>query len=421
MTARSLLAAALATLLAACGSSPPSSTMSTARMNVHLVDSPATDYWKVTLFVKSVEIASDSGWITLGTVNESVNLLDLQNGVFKTLALGAELPPGHYGQMRLILGTPNTVTLADKTTTVPLTIPSGSQTGVKFPVSFDLQAGTTYEIFIDILANKSVFVHRAGASNKYMLRPVVRAYDRMMTGSISGVLTNASAPAGTPNGLGGVEVIAQTVGTDGQPSFAASTTTNPDGTYKLGLLPVNKTYFVASLPVVSVQYADTTTSYLPKASAAIPINASTPTATWTETFTAVDLAKTGTVSGAISPPPAVAQGDTAEARLQVAAGTGGSLTKLIVRTTSGEVTTNLLGNPVSESYSFAYLPASTYLPSSPEYGFAAERIVPDPVTGVEKTIVSNENAKAVPEGGSVTADITFPQGPAGAAADLPFP
>ena len=401
MTARSLVAAALATLLAACGSSTSSNpTLTTARMNVHLVDSPATDYWAVTLFVKSVEIASDSGWITLGTDIGSVNLLNLQNGVFKTLALGAELPPGHYGQMRLILGTPNTVTLADKVTTVPLTVPSGMQTGVKFPVSFDLQAGTTYDIFIDILANKSVFVHQAGRSSKYMLRPVVRAYDKMMTGSISGTLTNAGAAAGTPNGLGGVEVIAQTVGTDGQPTFAASTTTNPDGTYRLGLLPVDKTYHVASLPVVSVQYADTTTSYAPKASVAIPINASTPTGTWSESFTAIDLAKTGSVSGAIAPPPAGAIGDTAEARLPVAAGTGGALTKLIVRTTSGVVTTDVPGN--TESYSFEYL-----FPS-PDYRFAAERIVTDSVTGVEKTIVSNETAKAVPEGGSVTADITFP-------------
>jgi len=394
MTARTLLAASLAGLLAACGSGSSSSTASnTAKMNVHLVDSPATAYKKVTLFVKSVEIASDSGWIKLAEVNEPVNLLDLQNGVFRTLVLGAELPPGHYGQMRLLLGTPNTVTLADDST-LDLTIPSGMQTGVKFPVSFDLQAGTTYEIFIDMDAKKSVFVHKTGASNKYMLRPVVHAFDKMMTGSISGKLTIAGTQP--PTGLGGVDVIAQTLENDGQPSFVASSKTSADGTYALGLLPVGKTYYVACQPVA---YADTTTSYAPKASAAIPINASTPTATWSESFTAVDLAKTGTVSGAISLPPAVNQGDTAEARLPVAAGTSASL-MLIVRTENGAVTTDADGKPLSESYSFSYLPPS------PEYGFAAERIVPDPVT-ISKTVVSNVTTKAVPEGGSVTADIFF--------------
>ena len=106
MTARSLLVATLATLLAACGSSStPTGTAGTAKMNVRLVDAPTLDYTHVLITVRDVQIQSDAGWTVLGTVNETIDLLALQNGAFKTLALDAELPPGHYGQMRLTLST----------------------------------------------------------------------------------------------------------------------------------------------------------------------------------------------------------------------------------------------------------------------------------------------------------------------------
>jgi hypothetical protein len=374
MNPRRLATIALATLLAACGSS---TTSTPAKMTVRLVDSPATEFTAVTLFVKSVEIASDGGWTTLGTVNKSINLLDLQNGAFETLALDAQLPPGHYGQMRLLLGTPNTVTLQDGST-ADLTIPSGAQTGVKFPVSFDLQAGTTYEIFIDFQANKSVFVHQAGASGKYMLRPVVHAFDKLMTGSISGTLTDDTGKA-----LGGVEVIAQTVAT-GAPTFVNAAVTQADGTYTVGLLPIGGTYYVASQPVT---IGATTTSYAAKASSALTLSATTPVLSWSPVFSAV--AQTGSVTGAVtrtSDPTADLTGTVVQARLPFDLGLG-SATPLVVRTvpaTATPVTYLFDFLPVSSAYTMvAELPADTTTGTSAMFSPA----VPAPVTNGATTTV----------------------------------
>jgi hypothetical protein len=379
MNARRLATIALATLLAACGSS---TTSTPAKMTVRLVDSPATEFTAVTLFVKSVEIASDGGWTTLGTVNKSINLLDLQNGAFETLALDAQLPAGHYGQMRLLLGTPNTVTLQDGSTE-DLTIPSGAQTGVKFPVSFDLQAGTTYEIFIDVQANKSVFVHQAGASGKYMLRPVVHAFDKLMTGSISGTLTDDT---GKP--LGGVEVIAQTVAT-GAPTFVNAAVTQADGTYAIGLLPIGGTYYAASQPVT---VGATTTSYAARASAGLTLTATAPVQSWNPVFSAV--AQTGSVTGAVtrtSDPTADLTGTVVQARFPFDLGLGGA-TPLIVRTVPATAT------PVT--YLFDFLPVSSL------YTMVAE--LPADTTAGTPALFSPAVPAAVTNGATTTVPLAFP-------------
>ena len=185
MQVREILSiAVLGTLLAACGSG---TSTAPATMNVRLVDAPSSGYKEVNVDVRTVEIASADGWLTLGTPNRVINLLALTGGVYDTLVDGAPLPAGHYGQMRLVLGPDNSVMLLDGTV-APLKVPSGQQSGVKLTVNFDIQPGTTADVYIDFDAHRSVFVHEAGASGKYILRPTVRAYDRLETGSISGNL-----------------------------------------------------------------------------------------------------------------------------------------------------------------------------------------------------------------------------------------
>ena len=143
-------------------------------MSVHLVDAPG-DYLHLDLDVQTVEIQSAAGgWITLGHPNKVIDLLSLVGGVSETLANGASLPAGHYGQLRLVLGTDNTVTLPDGSVQ-PLKVPSGSQSGLKLPVSFDVQAGTTKDVFIDFDAAHSIQVVQAGMSGQYLLRPTIMA------------------------------------------------------------------------------------------------------------------------------------------------------------------------------------------------------------------------------------------------------
>jgi hypothetical protein len=384
---RNILAiAVLGAFLSACGSSGTST--GPATMSVRLVDAPSSGYAEVNVDVQTVEIASDSGWITLGTPNRVVNLLALTGGVSDTLVDGAVLPPGHYGQMRLILGSRNTVKLLDGTI-APLKVPSGQQSGVKLTVNFDIQSGTTADVYIDFDAHRSIFVHEAGASGKYMLRPTVRAYDKLETGSISGTFT----VAGTLVPLPGAVVTAQTV-TAGTPAVVRSATTDAAGRYVLDLLPRDGTYFVVSQPVFFDTAGVLLASYEPKASAGLTITAAAPVRTFDASFTVASA--TGTVAGAITPVAVLPQVDSLDARLPLDA--GGVLQPFIVRTVAAAVSTT------GEAYAIPGLP--TAAPSRAYTIFGARRSVD--ASGADTVVPSAPVPAAVAPGGTVTADVAFP-------------
>jgi hypothetical protein len=386
MQARDFLSfAVLGTLLAACGSGTATNS---ATMKVSLVDAPSSGYLEVNVDVQTVEIAGSGDWVVLGHPNRVVNLLALTGGVAETLVDGATLPAGHYGQMRLVLGPNNTVKLLDGSVQ-PLKVPSGQQSGVKLTVNFDVQAGTTADVFIDFDAHRSIFVHEAGNSGKYLLRPTVRAFDRMVTGSISGTLTVAGTLAPIPNAV----VTAQNVGVTG-PSVARSTTTDAAGHYVLDLLPRDATYFVVSQPVSYDVAGTPTASYDPKASGPLAISATTPTATYDAAFSLA--AAVGGVAGAITPVAVLPQADMVQARLPLA--TGGTTQTLIVRTSAAKVSAS------GESYALPALPVTA---PGTTYSVVVERRSYDSL-GNETTQYTTPLAITVTPGASVTADVIVP-------------
>jgi hypothetical protein len=386
MQVRNILSiAVLGTVLAACGAG---TTPDTAKMRVSLVDAPSSGYLEVNVDVQTVQIAGSDGWVVLGTPNRVVNLLALTGGVAETLVDGVTLPAGRYGQMRLVLGPNNTVKLLDGSVH-PLKVPSGQQSGVKLTVNFDVKAGTTADVFIDFDAHKSVFVHEAGASGKYIMRPTVRAFDRMVTGSISGTLTVAGSLAPLPNAV----VTAQTVGATG-PSVARSTTTDAAGHYVLDLLPRDFTYYVVSQPVLYDLTAAPTASYAPKASGPLAISATAPTATFDAAFSLA--AATGAVTGAITPAAVLPQVDIVQARLPLPAGS--STQTLIVRTVPATVTAS------GESYALQVLPVA--LPDT-TYSLLVERQSLD-VSGSDVVQLGGVTDAVVTPGATAIANLTAP-------------
>lgn len=334
---RLLALAAVAAAAAACGGSS-SSGSSAARMSVHLVDGPG-EYEEVNLHVLRVEIQGDAGWTTLGTVDRTIDLLHLVNGVEETLVDGATLPAGHYGMLRLVLGDGNTVKTADGLH--DLVVPSGLQSGVKLPGSFDVAPGTTKDVFIDLDAHRSVFVHRTGASDKYILRPVVRSVDRIVTGSITGTLTDAATHAP----LAGVDVTAQR-SLDTGPAVARATRTDATGRYVLDLLRLSDgPYHVVSQPVVAGAV------YAACASPAIPLTEAAPTPAWDAAFTAA--AEHGGIGGAITPAATADQADLVDVSQALDVG-GGATRSFLLRTAAGVV------SATGERYDVTDLPAGTY-------------------------------------------------------------
>lgn len=158
-----------------------------ARIQVVLVDAPA-DYQEVTIELVDVQINpsdGDSGWVSLENASMGIyDLLKLTNGTEAFLG-EIELPRGELSQLRMILGDNNNLLVDGQTQS--LTVPSGSQTGLKLNFNQPIESGVTYKLLIDFDAARSIV--KSGASNKYLLKPVLRASFEAQTGAIKGVVT----------------------------------------------------------------------------------------------------------------------------------------------------------------------------------------------------------------------------------------
>lgn len=330
--------------------SPPATS---GTIKVTLVDAPVTGVQKLNLDIRTLEIASGgNGWITLSTPNKTVDLLSLVGGVSETLASGTTLAVGHYDQMRLVLGSGNSITLADGTTT-NLETPSAIRSGIKLLVNFDVTAGTTKDVWIDFDAAHSIQVtHTGGGSDKYILRPTVRAVDKIATGSISGSLT---ATSGGP--LAGAAVMAETLDTTGHPKVVRTVYTRADGSYTLDLLPVGATYYVVSQPLSSG------VAYEAKSSAGFALSAGTPTFTYHAAFAAA-LA-TGSAGGSYASVATADQSDSVDLLQSLDTGGGASYT-FVVRSAMAEVAAG------TETYAFMKVPIGIYAVRSTRTTLAAD-------------------------------------------------
>jgi hypothetical protein len=157
------LALISSTLFIACNKDAGTSTL-----HIRLTDAPAA-YDEVNVDLKEVRVnfSDDStGWVTLQTKDTIYNLLGLQNGL-DTLVASGTVPANTVKEVRLILGDNNTIKVNGQL--YPLTIPSGSTSGLKIKVNKKLNA-TLETVVLDFDAGASVTDEADG----YKLRPVIR-------------------------------------------------------------------------------------------------------------------------------------------------------------------------------------------------------------------------------------------------------
>lgn len=370
----------LPALLLAAAAGCNSSRSGTGTVSVHLVDAPG-DYQHLWLQILEVQIHGDAtGWKTLATrqpTDPLVDLLSLRNGVVFTLVDKMLLPPDRYTQLRLVLGSDNTVNIDDGTpdgATYPLTVPSGQQTGVKFVCNVDVPPDGAKDIYIDIDGHRSIFVHGTGVPGKYILRPVVRCVEGAAAGSISGVLSTGEGEGGQ---VGGVVVTAQTLDpVSGKATIVQHTETGSEGSYKLDLLP---------LTVSGVDYYVVTEakSWLPQASAPITLSTSHPTDTWNGNASFAMAATTGTVSGTITWTSSPGGDDEVLARQSLAPGGSGLPQTFIVRDET------VTGAASPEPYSIPLLPTGA------TYSVSAVRHFADDTMGESSSVSSAAPASGV--------------------------
>jgi len=190
-----LIAIILSIGLAACGGGGAA----TGTLRVSLTDASSCGYDHVYVTVDQVEISADSASWTSIPVSAGfgrIDLLSLTNGAMLTLGQ-APLAAGTYQQVRLVLAAnsgsapwANSLVLAGATSETVLTTPSSQQSGFKILGPITVKPGTLADLVLDFNACKSIVV--AGASDRYLLKPVVTATAMVVSGSISGTTLPSS-------------------------------------------------------------------------------------------------------------------------------------------------------------------------------------------------------------------------------------
>ncbi|PHS02308.1 MAG: carbohydrate-binding protein [Leeuwenhoekiella sp.] len=218
-----------------CSDDSNSSDRGTAGMSVRLVDGPG-DYDHVYIDVEAVVVKYNED---LDDIDDAIDdddferdeyellvdpeiydLLELTGGTYALLA-DEDIPAGAISQIRLILGSDNTVVVDGET--YPLQTPSAQQSGLKVQFNQTLEAGVFYTVVLDFDVDKSIVTQGNGG---YSLKPVIRATAIEATGAISGKVTTVE----------GMEVIAASVSTligDNE----VNTYINAEGDFELVGLP----------------------------------------------------------------------------------------------------------------------------------------------------------------------------------------
>ena len=167
-------------------------TSGSSRLTVFLADDPS-GYDAVNIDIQEIMVNSSadttgtqSGWTSLPLNRRGVyNLLDFKNGL-DTILTSQKLHPGTISQIRLILGTDNSVVING--VSMPLTTPSAQQSGLKLNVHADLVAGIEYKLWIDFDAGRSIVETGNGG---HILKPVIRTFTEATSGAIKGIILPA--------------------------------------------------------------------------------------------------------------------------------------------------------------------------------------------------------------------------------------
>ena len=385
---RTALAASFALLIAACGGSgsggSPSS-MGGAGMGkgftLLLKDTPAS-FNAAVVTISEIDLVGSSGQLVLTTTPTTTDLLTLSNDT-ATLVKDAVVPPGTYSQLRFVItggyvdvggtiyasspayeGLPPETTVAGK-----LQMPSYGQSGLKVDLpGGGLDLGTEQKIVVVDFDVSQSFGHQAGNSGMWVMHPVVKATDIVMTGTLEVTLGLGSGPEGgtigLPPGLSLTDFSAVVTPTAGGDSVTVPLADNGDGTAGATFKYLDPgDYTVTLLPPASVASFAT--------SPPVPVTATiTSDHVTTEVFLLTAVVMTGAVDVSLSLAPEV------------------SLPAGVVRSDFQAVLTPeppLSGAPVALPLTATSTGASATFPNLAPGTYSLDFTLPAPVTGVSAT------------------------------------
>jgi hypothetical protein len=206
-------------------------------LQVMLTDAPG-NYEAVIIDIREVRVHrssdaedGDGGWEVISDQPMKVDLLELTNGNKEILG-EAELEPGTYSQIRLILGDENELLIDGQS--IALTTPSAQQSGLKLNINAEIESGSTYTLLLDFDASRSIV--KAGASGKYLLKPVIRTVNLAESGAIAGEIEPAEALPWI-YAIAGEDTVAGTRASEEGDFLMIGI---PSGTYQVSILPADE-------------------------------------------------------------------------------------------------------------------------------------------------------------------------------------
>lgn len=321
--------------MAACGGGGGGKTdviRTESNFSMHLVGAPGDGVQAISLAIQKMELNGPSGWVTVASPNAAFSLISLVDGSSAALATGVNLPSGTYTSLRLALGQGSTGQLTGGNA-MPL-----APVAQVFVIPVNLSMGSNVAD-LTLIVDPGRSIQPKG--NSLIFAPELRAVDRNASGSIAGKFTDG---AGLP--LAGALVTAQYFRAFGEPVIQRRALTRVDGNFTLDLLPFGTPCYAVCLPQAGSRV------FAAKASAVFTLQAGSPTAMFTTSFTqTADLSST---SGTVTPVTNQAQGD--EIQLVYGPVLAGSETLSFIVGTSPGI---LQGS--AETWVFTGLPAgSTY-------------------------------------------------------------
>jgi hypothetical protein len=186
-----------ALLLAACGSD--NNNDGPAKVSISVTDAPVDSAEAVVVSFIGVELFPADGSAPVSfsfDPPKSIDLLDLQGSNSAFLIQDAEVEPGVYNELRLMIDTANAACNNIATpfasyitidgTDHPLIVPSGGASGLKVFGPITAAAGGSASYTVDFDLRRSIA--ERGVTGCYNLRPVLRVVDNAEVGTLAGTV-----------------------------------------------------------------------------------------------------------------------------------------------------------------------------------------------------------------------------------------
>jgi hypothetical protein len=173
-------------LFASCKSEKsPDPPAGNATFTLKMGDAPA-GYDAVNVEVLRASANINGVWTDYPVASPGIyNLLQFTNGNTLLLLGPTSVAPGSISELRLVLGTNNSITVDG--VVCELKTPSAQTSGYKVKMeTMPLASGFAYSLVLDFDVSKSV--HPTG-NGKYILKPVIRGYLETTIGKLSGNIT----------------------------------------------------------------------------------------------------------------------------------------------------------------------------------------------------------------------------------------